>query len=114
MKKLLALLMALCLIPLSAFSGALAEEEDDLIIEDTVEEFPPEKESGEVDSTEGGAETDAQANPDDTFVDEETGEVFVLTTEEQEKLDSLLEDQPEEEEGIDPDSLDLNPTCRTT
>ena len=113
MKKLLALLTALCLIPLSAFPGALAEEEDDLIVEDMVEDvLPPDGSAEEADSDPAGAEAAdaaAVADPDSTFVDEETGEVFVLTTEEQEKLDSLLEDQPEEEEGIDPDSLDLNP-----
>ena len=88
MKKALSLLLALCvLLPLSVS----AEEDDDLLIEEIVEEAVPETEDGNV------------------FVDEETGETFVLTEEEQQKLDDILEDLPEEEEGIDPDSLDLNP-----
>lgn len=87
MKKLLALTLVLCLVPLAVFAG---EEEEDLIVEDVVEDVPA-------------------ADVLDTFVDEETGETYVLTAEEQQKLDDMLEEQPEEEEGIDPDSLDLNP-----
>ena len=88
MKKLLSLFLALCLL-LPAFSLA-EEEEEDLLIEDFLEEVP-------------------EAASDDVYVDEDTGETYVLTEEEQQKLDAILEDEPEEETGIDPDSLDLNP-----
>lgn len=91
MKRWIALMLSLCLM-IPAF--ALAEEDDDLMVEEIVEDVT----------------LDAPAEGDDVFVDEDTGETYYLTAEEQEKLDSLMEEEPEEEEtGIDPDSLDLNP-----
>ncbi len=88
MKRLLALLMVFCLLPLTVFAEGTDESDEDMLIEETLEEAPED---------------------DGTIVDEDTGEIFILTEEEQQKLDEFLEEQPEEEEGIDPDSLDLNP-----
>jgi len=83
-KKLLCLLIALTLLPV--FS--LAEDDDeDLEIEEIVENI--DLDTGEY------------------YVDEDTGETFVLTEEEQQKLDEVLE-EPEEDTSIDPDSLELN------
>lgn len=91
MKRWIALMLSLCLM-MPAFS--LAEEDEDLTVEEIVEDVT----------------LDAPAEGEDVFVDEDTGETYYLTAEEQEKLDSLMEEEPEEEEtGIDPDSLDLNP-----
>ncbi len=91
MKRWIALMLSLCLM-MPAFS--LAEEDEDLMVEEIVEDVT----------------LDAPAEGEDVFVDEDTGETYYLTAEEQEKLDSLMEEEPEEEEtGIDPDSLDLNP-----
>ena len=97
MKKAISLLLALSLL-LPVFS--LAEEDDDLMVEEIVEEVVLEDET-------------AAALPDldseDVIYDEDTGEIFLLTEEEQQKLDSILEEEPEEDDtGIDPDSLDLN------
>ncbi|MBQ9252748.1 MAG: LCP family protein [Clostridia bacterium] len=92
MKKLLCWLMTLCLILPTI---ALGEEEEDLIIEEVVEEVLLE----------------LDLDSDDVYVDEDTGETFYLTEEEQQKLDALMDEEEEEEDdaGIDPDSLDLNP-----
>ena len=96
MKKLLSLLLALCLL-LPVLSLAEEEEEEDLLIEEVVEEAPPEEVPEGTDS-------------DNVYVDEDTGETYYLTEEEQQKLDSYTEEEVEEDEaGIDPDSLDLNP-----
>ena len=97
MKKAISLLLALSLL-LPVFS--LAEEDDDLMVEEIVEEVVLEDET-------------AAALPDldseDVIYDEDTGEIFLLTEEEQQKLDSILEEEPEEDDtGINPDSLDLN------
>jgi len=89
MKKTLSLLLALSLIPLAVLAESADAEEEDLVVEEVIEEVLLDEEN--------------------SFVDDETGETYVLSEEEQQKLDDLLEDQPEEEEGIDPDSLDLNP-----
>ncbi|MBR7175260.1 MAG: LCP family protein, partial [Clostridia bacterium] len=89
MKKTLSLLLALSLIPLAVLAESANAEEEDLVVEEVIEEVLLDEEN--------------------SFVDDETGETYVLSEEEQQKLDDLLEDQPEEEEGIDPDSLDLNP-----
>jgi len=91
MKRILALVLCFCLLlPLVSFAE---EEEDDLIVEDIIEE------------------TVTLPDPDseDVFVDEDTGETFYLTEEEQQKLDAILDEEPEEDAGIDPDSLDKNP-----
>ena len=87
MKKLLALLISVCLIPFSVF--AEQPDDSDVLIEEVIE--------------------DVVLDDENTFVDEDTGETYVLSEEEQHKLDDFLDDQPEEEEGIDPESLDLNP-----
>ena len=89
MKKLIALIMALCLLPLAVFAEE-GGEEDDMLIEEVLEE-------------------PLEVGPDgvSTFVDEATGETYYLSEEEHQKLDGLIEDQQEEEE-IDPDSLELN------
>ncbi len=93
MKRFLALFLALCLaLPLLSLA-----EEDDLLIEEVVEEALPTE-----------APDLSEIDPEDLIVDEETGETFILSTEEQGKLDSLLEEEPDDT-GIDPDSLDLNP-----
>ena len=93
MKRFLALFLALCLaLPLLSLA-----EEDDLLIEEVVEEALPTE-----------APDLSEIDPEDLIVDEETGETFILSSEEQGKLDSLLEEEPDDT-GIDPDSLDLNP-----
>lgn len=88
MKKLLALLMAFCLLPLYVSAGGADDSDEEVLIEETVEDAPEDE---------------------NTFVDEDTGEIFILTEEEQQKLDDYLDEQPEEDADIDPDSLDLNP-----
>ena len=93
MKRFLALFLVLCLaLPLISLA-----EEDDLLIEEVVEEALPTE-----------APDLSEIDPEDLIVDEETGETFILSSEEQGKLDSLLEEEPDDT-GIDPDSLDLNP-----
>ena len=106
MKRILALLLALCLfLPLCA----VAEEDGDLLIEEIVEDVvlpePEEEAAGEA------AEAPAAEIPEnaEVFVDEETGETYVLSSEEQSKLDNFIEEEPDDEASIDPDSLDLNP-----
>ena len=98
MKKLLSLLLACCLlIPAASMAG----EDDDLLIEEITEEAAPEAEQ------ESGS---GEPAADDVFVDEDTGETYILTEEEQQKLDELIEEDVEEDDtGIDPDSLDKNP-----
>lgn len=98
MKKLISLLLACCLlIPAASMAG----EDDDLLIEEITEEAAPEAEQES-----GSGEPEA----DDVFVDEDTGETYILTEEEQQKLDELIEEDVEEDDtGIDPDSLDKNP-----
>ena len=91
MKRGFSLLLALCLF-LPVFS--IAEEDDELLIEEIVEEAEP--------------TVTPDLNSEDVIYDEDTGEIFYLTDEEQQKLDSILEEEPEEDTGIDPDSLDLN------
>lgn len=104
MKKLLSLFLALCLLlPLAAFA-----EEEDFSISELVENVDlDEAEASETAEAAESAET-PEASPEDVFVDEETGETYRISEEEQQKLDALLE-EPEEDTGIDPDSLDLNP-----
>ncbi|MBP3721569.1 MAG: LCP family protein [Clostridia bacterium] len=98
MKKLISLLLACCLlIPAASMAG----EDDDLLIEEITEEAAPEAEQ------ESGS---GEPAADDVFVDEDTGETYILTEEEQQKLDELIEEDVEEDDtGIDPDSLDKNP-----
>jgi LCP family protein required for cell wall assembly len=98
MKKLISLLLACCLlIPAASMAG----EDDDLLIEEITEESAPEAEQ------ESGS---GEPAADDVFVDEDTGETYILTEEEQQKLDELIEEDVEEDDtGIDPDSLDKNP-----
>ena len=88
MQKFLSLFLALMLVPFASPAGAASAEEDELIVEEVIEEMLSEDEN--------------------TFVDDETGETYVLSEEEQQKLEGLIDEQSEEEEGIDPDSLDLN------
>jgi LCP family protein required for cell wall assembly len=79
----------------------MAGEDDDLLIEEITEEAAPEAEQ------ESGS---GEPAADDVFVDEDTGETYILTEEEQQKLDELIEEDVEEDDtGIDPDSLDKNP-----
>ena len=108
MKKMLSLLLVCLFLPVSVLS--LAEEEDvatEEVIEDVL--LDDEETSDDTDfSAEGGSSGEVSADDGSSFVDEETGETFILSDEEQQKLDELLEETPEEEEGIDPDSLDLN------
>ena len=97
MKKAISLLLALSLL-LPVFS--LAEEDDDLMVEEIVEEVILEDEA---------ADALPDLDSEDIIYDEDTGEIFLLTEEEQQKLDSILEEEPEEDDtGINPDSLDLN------
>ena len=98
MKKLISLLLACCLlIPAASMAG----EDDDLLIEEITEEAAPEAEQ------ESGS---GEPAADDVCVDEDTGETYILTEEEQQKLDELIEEDVEEDDtGIDPDSLDKNP-----
>ena len=94
MKKLLSLLLALLLGLLPILSLAEGEEEgdEDLVIEEVVEEtIPPD------------------VAPENVYVDEDTGETFYLNEQEQQKLDGLIEAEPEEDLSVDPDSLDMNP-----
>ena len=103
MKKLICLLMVLCLM-VPVFS--LAEDDnEEASVSDYYEDAEPEEPSEETEPLPAGG-----ADPEDVIVDEETGETFYLTDAEQEKLDAYLEENPEEEDtGIDPDSLYLNP-----
>ena len=95
MKKVFSLLLALSLL-LPVLS--LAEDDEDLMVEEIVEDVMLEDEAPEID-----------LNSEDVIYDEDTGEIFILTEEEQQKLDSILEEEPEEDDtGIDPNSLDLN------
>lgn len=96
MKKLLCLLLSLMLLVPFA---APAEEEEDLSIEE-IDEF--------VDLDSEGAEATPVPENGEMIEDEETGETYFLTETEQEKYDSLIEEEPEDT-GIDPDSLDVNP-----
>ena len=94
MEKLLSLLLALLLGLLPILSLAEGEEEgdEDLVIEEVVEEtIPPD------------------VAPENVYVDEDTGETFYLNEQEQQKLDGLIEAEPEEDLSVDPDSLDMNP-----
>ena len=93
MKKILSWLLILCLLLPGLALGE--EEEEEILLDDLLEEVP----------SEGSAESE----DGDYIIDEETGETFLLTETEQEHLDTLLEENPEEDDGIDPDSLDLNP-----
>ncbi len=124
MKRLFSLFLILCMLPLAS----LAEEGDFSITEvvedvdlDAPEEADAQAEAEEstdpseetesddpADASDSGEDPLSGAAAEDVFVDEETGETFVLSEEEQQKLDAILE-EPEEETGIDPDSLDLNP-----
>ncbi|MBQ3704847.1 MAG: LCP family protein [Clostridia bacterium] len=94
MKRFLALLLTLVLLPLFALCEAPAEDED-LLIEEITEEVLLD-------------EPDPGLDSENVYVDEDTGETYILSPEEQEKLDTLLEEEPEEDPGIDPDSLELN------
>ncbi len=91
MKRIWCLLLCLFLLPTLSF--AETAEEDDLIVEEVIEETL----------------VQPDADDEDVIVDEDTGEIFYLTESEQQKLDSFLEEEPEEDDSIDPDSLDLNP-----
>ena len=95
MKKILSLILAVCLM-MPVLS--LAEDaEGELLVE-------------EKEIISGEAEAAEETDDENVIVDEDTGEVFVLSEEEQQKLDNLMEEDPEEDDtGIDLNSLDLNP-----
>ena len=98
MKKLCSLVLCLCLL-LPALSFSESEEDEELIVEEVVEEVVENPQD---------AQDEIPTDSDDVFVDEDTGETFYLTAEEQQKLDAMVDAEPEEDSGIDPDSLDLN------
>ena len=118
MKKAVSLLLVLCLLlPLSSLAEDysaeeiveeinLDEETAEVFSDEEQEETPEEMTEGDASAEEGSIP--AGAEDENVFVDEETGETFYLTEEEQQKLDSLM-DEEEEDTGIDPNSLDLNP-----
>ena len=96
MKKWISMMLALCL--MIPCLGLGEEEDGDLMVEEIVESVEQ-------------VQIPEDADSDDVFVDEDTGETFYLTEEEQQKLDSLIEEEEAEEDepDIDTDSLDLNP-----
>ena len=87
MKRLLCLLLALCLLPLFA----LAEDDDeDLEIEEIIEDVMLDDDGNEI------------------LVDEDTGEALILSSLDAEKLEEL-DEQYEIDDTVDPDTLEINP-----
>lgn len=86
MKQFLALLLAICLL----IPAAVSAEEDDLMIEEIVEEVTLDDDGNEV------------------LVDSETGEGFVISSADQDKLDDLIA-QYEVDDSVSPDTLEMNP-----
>ncbi len=83
LKRLMSLLLVLCLLPVLS----LAEEEDDLSIEEITEEVMLDDDGNEI------------------LVDEETGESFILSSVQQDELEALDETV---DTSVDPDTLELN------
>lgn len=102
LKRLLALFLVLCLVPVCV----LAEDEDDIILDEIIEE----EWDDELTDSEDDDDPEAVLEPEgiegeDYIVDDETGEIFILTAAEEEHLEELDETR---DDSVDPESLHLN------
>ncbi len=100
MKKVLGLLLVLSLLLPGFTLGEGAEDDPEISLAEEAE-LTEETEEVLPDGPEASGD-------EDYILDTETGETYVLTTEEQQKYESLLAEEPEEESDIDLTALNQN------
>lgn len=95
--------MVICLLPVCVFA-----EDEDIIVDEIIEEdLTDDDELYDPDSTDdpSSVQTPEGVEGEDYIIDDETGEIFILTAAEEEHLEELDETR---DDSVDPESLHLN------